>query len=453
MLVESVHPRLSPEAAGRALREELRPPLGAEQAVIEAEQCLGCGGPYAEAPCTTACPADIDVPEFIEQIRVGEPRAAARTIFAENLMGGSCARTCPVEAMCEGACVLTHEGRPPVRIGQLQRFATDTALAERMPARTVRSGSGHSIAVVGAGPAGLACAGELAALGHRAVVYEARDEPGGLVRFAIAPFRQLDEPLARELRMIEDLGVRVRFGARVSSQEEMLRIESEHDALVLAAGMGRDRDLSLPGDELAGVWDALPFIEALKTGVPPRVGDHVAVLGGGNTAIDVAREALRLGAAEATILYRRTESEMPAYPHELEEALLEGVRFEWLTTPVGFCGEDRVEAVRCSHVSLGPPDENGRRRPVPVEGGEFLFPADTAVKALGQTPRSELAEWLEGVELEGGHVQVDAATGQTGRPGVFAAGDAINGGDTVVEAVREAKLAARAIDSWLGGRT
>jgi glutamate synthase (NADPH/NADH) small chain len=215
--------------------------------------------------------------------------------------------------------------------------------------------------------------------------------------------------------------------------------------------MGPDVDVRLPGDDLRGVWDSLAFVEALKTGRPPGVGDRVAVIGGGNTAVDVAREALRLGAAEVTILYRRTEAEMPAYRHEVEEARAEGVRFQWLTVPVRFLGAGRLEGIECSYVRLGAPDGTGRPRPEPVPGTGFVMPASTAVKAIGQAPRSDFLGWIDGLELEDGLVRVDPATGQTANPKYFCGGDAVNGGDTVVEAVRAAKVAARGIDAYLQG--
>jgi len=435
--------------APQRLPEELRPPLSDEEAAVEADRCLECGGPYAEAPCTVACPARIDVPGFITAVAEGDPGQAAATIFAENVLGGTCARVCPVEVLCEGACVLLHEGRRPVEIGRLQRYATDWAFATgfRLPPPPERNG--RRVAVIGAGPAGLACAGELAALGYDVTVYEAREEPGGLVRYAIAPYRQQREPLPQEVEVLAGLGVELRLGTPVDSPEALRAIEAEAEAVFLGVGLGKDVEAEFSGDDLSGVWDSLPFIEAIKTGRPPSVGSRVVVIGGGNTAMDVAREALRLGAEEVTVLYRRTETEMPAFPHEVAEAREEGVRFRWLTQPLRFLGAGRLEAVECCSVELGEPDESGRRRPQPLPGTEFLLPADTAVKAIGQTPRRELLGWIEGLELAEGLVAVDPATGRTGNPRYFAAGDATNGGATVVEAVREGKIAARGVHAYL----
>jgi len=430
---------------------ELRPPLSEAAAVAEADRCLECGGPYAPAPCVIACPAGVDVPRFVAEVAAGEPLAAAATIFAENLLGGTCARVCPVEVLCEGACVLHHEGRPPIAIGALQRFATDQAFAERLRPRPPAPPTGRRIAVIGAGPAGLVAAGELAARGHTVTVYDEREEPGGLVRYGIAPYRQTNEPLPDEARMLGELGVEFRLGTPIDTPARLRQLEAEADAIFLGIGMGADVDVPLPGDELPGVWESLPFIEALKTGRLPTVGRRVVVIGGGNTAIDVAREAVRLGAEVVALLYRRTEAEMPAFPHEVAGAREEGVKIVRLTAPVRFVGSEKLEGVECLRMRLGARDESGRRRPQPVPGSEHVIPADTAVKAIGQAPRSELCSWIEGLELDGGRVKVDPASGRTANPKYFAAGDAVSGGATVVEAVRGAKLAAWSIDDWLGG--
>jgi dihydropyrimidine dehydrogenase (NAD+) subunit PreT len=429
--------------------EELSPPLTETDAVVEADRCLDCGGPYAPAPCATACPAGVDVPGFITAIADGRPDEAAATIFAENMLGGTCARVCPVELLCEGACVLAHEGRRPIEIGRLQRFAADHALAEDLPLRRRAPHNWRRVAVIGAGPAGLVCAGELAARGYSVSVYEEHVEPGGLARFAIAPYRQLREPLPQEARLLSELGVSFELGIGIDTPESVATIEASHDAVVLAIGLGADTPVALPGADLPGVWNSLPFIEAIKTGAPPIVGRSVVVIGGGNTAIDVAREAVRLGAREVTVLYRRTRTEMPAYAHEVDEALDEAVRFEWLTVPVRFVGETCLTGVECRRAELGDPDASGRRRPVEVTGSEFVVPAETAVNAIGQQPRADFLQWIAGVELDHGRLVVDRATGRTGKSKFFAAGDVTNGGATVVEAVREAKIAARGVDEWL----
>jgi len=389
------------------------------------------------------------VPGFIDAIAIGDLDAAARTIFDQNLLGGTCARVCPVEVLCEGACVLEHGDRRPIAIGALQRAATDHALAHGMALRPSTRRNGHRVAVVGSGPAGLACAGELAARGYTVTVYDGRDEVGGLVRFAIAPYRQQADPLPLERQALEALGVRFRLGTAVSSAGALDEIAGACDAVFLGVGMGADADVRYSGEELPGVWESLPFIEALKTGAPPDVGERVVVIGGGNTAIDVCREALRLGAAEVTLAYRRTRAEMPAYGFEVEEAEREGVRFQWLASPLRFLGSWHLEGVECEQMTLGTPDNEGRRRPVPVPESAFVLPANTAVKAIGQRSRGELAQWVDGLEFEHGVLTIDPETGQTGNPKFFAAGDVTNGGGSVVEAVAAAKRAAQGIDTWL----
>jgi dihydropyrimidine dehydrogenase (NAD+) subunit PreT len=429
--------------------DELTPPLSPAEALVEADRCLECGGPYAAAPCVDACPAGVDVPAFVAALARDEPEAAARIVFAENLLGGTCARVCPVELFCEGACVLHHEGRKPVEVGRLQRFACDTALSTGASLRRSAPYNWLRVAVIGAGPAGLACAGELAALGYDVTVYDDRIEPGGLVRYAIAPYRIQREPLPAEARVLSELGVHFELGIEIDSPEALAAVAEDADAIVLAVGLGADADVRYPGDELPGVWESLPFIEAIKTGQAPAVGDSVCVVGGGNTAVDVAREAIRLGAGHVTMLYRRTATEMPAYPHEVAEAIDEGVQIEWLTAPVRFIGGSRVQAVECRRMRLGAPDASGRARPEEVPGTEVLIPADTVVKAIGQSPRVAFLSQIDGLDLDHGLIKVDPMTGQTANPRYFAAGDATNGGATVVEAVRAAKRAAQGVHEWL----
>jgi glutamate synthase (NADPH/NADH) small chain len=436
-------------AAPSDLFAELRPPLSRAEAIVEADRCLECGGPHAAAPCVLACPAGVDIPAFVAALAAGDAAGAGRVIFAENLLGGTCARVCPVEILCEGACILEHEGRRPIAIGLLQRLAAEAALADDEPLRTRAEPTGRRVAVVGAGPAGLACAGELAVAGHAVTVFDERLEVGGLVRYAIAPYRQVSDPLSDEARRLEELGVELRLGVSVDGADALAAVEHEFDAVFLGVGMGADAEVHYPGEELAGVWDSLPFIEALKTGSPPDVGRRVVVIGGGNTAIDVAREAVRLGADVVTLVYRRTRAEMPAYGFEVDEAEEDGVRFQWLAAPVRFVGGRRLEGVECVAMTLGEPGVDGRRRPQPVEGSEFVLAADTVVKAIGQQARLELGDWLEGAEFAHGMLMVDPRTGRIGGTSFFAGGDVTNGGASVVQAVSEGKRAARAIDEWL----
>lgn len=434
--------------------QEEHPPFSDDEAVVEAQRCLQCGGPVAPAPCTVACPTGIDVPGFILQIEEGQPLDAADTIFASNLLGGTCARVCPVEELCEGACVLDEEGRKPIEIGRLQRHATDKALLEErpVPLRTVPASRDEHVGIIGAGPAGLACAGQLAQRGYHVSVYEQRVLPGGLVTHAIAPYKQHIEPLLEEFERLNAPSISFHFDTTVGDDISIGRLEDEHDAVFLGAGMGRDYQTNLPGEDLNGVWDSLDFIEALKLGPFPEreLDGPVVVVGGGNTAIDVAREVARLG-GEARMVYRRNEDQMPAYPHEVEAARREGVEFEWLANPRRYFGSDRVEGVQCVRMELGEPDASGRPRPQPVPGSEFVLKAHTVVKAIGQQAWWDLLEALD-VEADGGRVRVDDRE-KTSRPGFFAGGDCVNGGATVVEAVEDGKRAAQEIDRYLSGRS
>jgi dihydropyrimidine dehydrogenase (NAD+) subunit PreT len=435
--------------------EQVLPYSSEEEAIFEAERCLECGGPLAAAPCVAACPARVDVPEFIKEILNRDYEASGKTVFAANALGGSCARVCPVEELCEGACVLREEGRRPVAIGRLQRFATDWVLDQDIEYFEQGKPNKRSVGVIGAGPAGLACAAELAKLGYQVTVYEGHSDFGGLVVRAIAPYKQHIEPLPQEAERIARLGVDFRLGQPVGGALSLQELERRHQAIFLGVGMGKDTEIRWEGDNLEGVYESLAFIEELKLGDPRRlaVGECVAVIGGGNTAIDVAREAVRLGAQDVMILYRRTEEQMPAFRKEVKWARKEGVHFYWLLAPQRLRGTSRVEGVECLYMRLGSPDSSGRPRPEPVPGTEFVLKVDTVVKAIGQQSRTDLLEQISGLRLDGGLVKVDPQTMQTANPRYFAGGDCINGGATVVQAVHDGKLAAAGIHRYLSTRS
>lgn len=436
---------------GIALPTALQTPLDDTEALWEADRCLRCGGPTAPAPCVLACPTQIDVPGFLDAIARRDLQAAATIIFSANALGGSCARVCPVEELCQVACVLDKQGRRPISIARLQRHAADWALSRGAVPLRPGPRNGKRVTVIGAGPAGLGCAATLTQLGYAVTIVDARSEVGGLVRYAIAPYRLTRDPLPAEAERLAQAGVRFRFDFPVDDPLRLRALEQEADALFLGVGLGTDAEVPYPGDDLPGVWDSLPFIEALKLGHPPRVGKHALVVGGGNTAIDVAREALRLGAPRVTMLYRRTEKEMPAYAHEVREARAEGVAFEFLADPVRFLGNGHVDRVECRRMRLGAPDASGRSRPEPVTGSEFVLEADTVIMAIGQQRRTEFFSWIDGLRLDHGLVVVDPHTGQTSVPKYFAGGDAVNGGATVVQAVHAGTVAARGIHRYLTG--
>ncbi|MFO0829835.1 MAG: FAD-dependent oxidoreductase [Phycisphaerales bacterium] len=453
--------------------KDAHPAMSEREAVLEAEACLQCGGPCVAAPCVGACPAGIDIPGFIHDIACGKPVDAAAKIFADNILGGTCARVCPVEVLCEGSCVLVKEGRHAIQIGRLQRHATDHAFD--VSASTLRpraAARAESIGVIGAGPAGLACAAELALRGFSVTVYEKREFPGGLVTRGIAPYKQQYKPLPAELEQIRKLGVEVRFGVAVGKDITLEQLRAEHDALFIGVGMGDDMPARIPGENLAGIWESLQFIEELKLGAAGKlhVGRRVAVIGGGNTAIDVAREAVMLwvseitagntaidvarqavmlGASDVMMLYRRSEAEMPAFAHEIRAAKREGVHIVPLVAPVAFLGTNRVTGVRCVRMQLGAPDASGRPRPEPIPGSEFDIEVDTVIKAIGQKPHSELMAHLC-VDMKGSLVRVDDDM-RTSAADIYAGGDCINGGSTVVQAVADGRKAALAIDRRFTG--
>ncbi len=455
------------------VNRDAHPTMTQSEAVLEAEACLQCGGPCSAAPCTRACPAGIEIPRFIDEIAKGRPLDAAATIFSDNVLGGTCSRVCPVQVLCEGSCVLLKEGRRPIQISRLQRYATDQAFKEpdhALPFKP-RAKRPESVGVIGAGPAGLACAAELAVLGYAVTVYERRDFPGGLITRGIAPYKQQFEPLPDELEQIRKLGVEFRFGVEIGKTITIDELRKAHKAVFLGMGMGDDMPAKIPGEDLPGVWESLRFIEQLKlSGDTPRIGTRVAVIGGGNTAIDVAREARMLweietaaantavdvarearmlGAAEVKMLYRRSEADMPAFPHEIAAAKREGVTIVTQVAPIAFIGDTQVRAVRCVKMRLGPPDASGRPRPEPEPGSEFDIPVDTVIKAIGQKPHAEFFKSI-GVEMKGSTVKVDE-DGRTSVPGFYAGGDCINGGATVVQAVRDGRRSARAIDRSITG--
>ncbi|MBI4409130.1 MAG: NAD(P)-dependent oxidoreductase [Gemmatimonadetes bacterium] len=426
-----------PEERYEANFADLAPPLTPDQALGESSRCLFC----YDAPCTTACPTHIDVPAFIKMIASGNLRGAAREILDANPMGHSCARACPVEVLCEGACVLNQLHKRPIEIARLQRYATDFALEHRLRLFEPGAATGRRVAVVGAGPAGLACAQDLRRCGHDVVIFEAREFPGGLNTYSIADYKMKPPTALAEARMVLDLGAELRTGVRVGEDVSFEELLEQYDAVFVGVGLGGTRRLGIPGESLHGVVDALSFIEELKLR-PKRevaVGRRVVVVGAGNTAIDAATQAKRLGAERVTIVYRRTDADMPAYHYEYELAKADGCEFRWSTLPVRFVGNAVVEAVECVRTQSG--------RPLP--GTEFRLDADMVVLAIGQEPRASLLARIPGVRFQNGRLLADPATGQTSNPRVFTGGDCANGGKEIVNAAADGKRAAAAIHALL----
>jgi glutamate synthase (NADPH/NADH) small chain len=417
---------------------DLKPALTGAQARAEAARCLFCH----DAPCVTACPTGIDIPLFIRQIHSSNLVGAARTILEANSLGHSCARVCPVEVLCVGECVYNAKGEPPIMIGRLQRNATDYVIHAGIQLFEAGLPSGRAVACVGGGPASLACAHELVRLGHRAVVFEKSAWPGGLNTDGVAPYKMHAEESLAEVEWLSQIGIEWRLGVEVGRDASWSDVEREFDAVFLGTGLGGDAPLGIPGEELAGVWGATALIEAIKTGrqVDPASVYAAIVIGGGNTAIDAARELKLLGVPEVRLVYRRGPESMPAYAHEREHAIAEGVSFTWRAVPVAFEGNGRVKAVRLSTVDHG-------FNPV---GDPFSLPADLVAVAAGQNRLEALLSSIPGgVRHSGGRVDVDPATGGTSNPKYWAGGDLANGGAEVVNAAAEGKRAARDIHAWL----
>jgi dihydropyrimidine dehydrogenase (NAD+) subunit PreT len=432
-------PALSPEEFARNFAE-IHPPFTRQEAVVEATRCLFC----FDAPCTNACPTHIDVPRFIKKIASGNLRGSALTILDANVLGLSCSRVCPVDVLCEGACVLHRYNKEPIEIGRLQRHAMDhfyssvvVGQASWPVQQTVNKTA--AIACIGAGPASLACAAELARRGYKATVFDSRPQAGGLNTYGVAEYKFRPADSQKEVDLVRSLGVEFRLNVEVGTSLSVDDLEKEFTAIFIGAGLGPTQPLAIPGEELPGVMDALHFIADYKTTGTTRVGRRVAVVGGGNTAIDAATAARRLGAESVHMLYRRGEPQMPAFSFEVELAKQDGVTFHWHTQPVAVQGTAAVEAIEC--LRTGSDLE-------PIAGSNFVMPCDTVIVSIGQ---SKLVNLLArcGVELKNGRVAIDPQTGQCANPRYFAGGDCVNGGREVVDAVAGGKRAAIGMSAWL----
>jgi dihydropyrimidine dehydrogenase (NAD+) subunit PreT len=421
----------------RARFSELKPALTAQAAVIEADRCLNC----FDAPCTAACPTHIDVPGFIKRIASGNLRGSALRILDANILGASCARVCPVDVLCEGACVLTRQNRKPIQIGQLQRRAMDAfwASGEAVP---VAAPGTHKlrVACIGGGPASLACAAELCRQGARATVIERRELPGGLNTYGVAEYKLRAADSVHEVEMIRRLGVEFRCGLEVDSAAALVALEAEFDFIFLGLGLGAMQRLNIPGEDAEGVMNALELIAAYKTGHLRELHGTVVVVGAGNTAIDAANAARRLGADTVYMLYRRSESDMSAFDFEYEHAKQEGVQFLWRRQPVaigqGEHGRLILETVQAR-------EADGKIEVIP--DSQSAIACDLVVPAIGQSPLTQILQELRGVQARDGKIVADRVTGQTGNPRYYAGGDCVNGGREVVDAVAGGKRAARAM--------
>ncbi|MDQ0244349.1 glutamate synthase (NADPH/NADH) small chain [Bacillus fengqiuensis] len=437
---------LSPKDLMENFRE-VKKGLTAREALEEANRCLFC----YDAPCIKACPTSIDIPSFIKKIASGNLKGSARTIMLSNPVGASCSRVCPTEELCEGACVL-NDATKPIMIGDLQRYATDWAIQNEQVLFSKGEANGKKVAIVGGGPAGLSAARELARLGYGVTIFEAEEEAGGLNTYGIVSFRLPKQISYWEVNQVKGLDVEIRTNTRVGKDISAKEIMEEYDFVVLAIGMAEVPNIGIEGEHLDGVYDAIEFVKDTKT-KPLSVdfaGSRAVVIGAGNTAIDAATCSVRLGADNVKILYRRTAEEMTAYDFEYDFAKQDGVEFRWLTAPKRIIGDEngKVKQIECVKMSLGEPGTDGRRRPVPIEGSEFVLEVDAVIKAIGQNRHIGLIEEFD-LQHDHGVVKVNLDTLQTSNSKVFACGDVIfgkgQGEAMVVTAAQQGKNTAYAI--------
>lgn len=427
-----------------------------EMAMEEAARCLNC----KHKPCMDGCPVNVPIPGFIEKVAEGDFDAAYEIITSENALPAICGRVCPQENQCEGKCVRGIKGEP-VAIGRLERFVADYHMANAKPAQVDIEKNGKRVAVVGSGPAGITCAGELIKKGYDVTVFEALHKAGGVLSYGIPEFRLPKDLVAKEIETVEKLGVDIEtnviVGRSVTIDELM---EQGYEAVFVGSGAGLPRFLNIPGENLLGVYSANEFLTRVnlmkaykfpETPTPVKVGKKVAVVGAGNVAMDAARTAKRLGAEEVYIVYRRSEEELPARAEEVHHAKEEGIIFKLLNNPCAIHGEDGwVTGIEVIKQELGEPDESGRRSPKPIEGSNYVIDVDTVVIAIGQSPNPLIRQTTPGLDTQKwGGIIVEEDTMKTSKDGVYAGGDTVTGAATVILAMGAGKKAAKAIDEYL----
>jgi glutamate synthase (NADPH/NADH) small chain len=425
---------------------DIHPPFDKkEAALVEANRCLFC----YDAPCIKQCPTSINIPKFIKQITTDNIKGSAHTIFDSNIFGGGCSRVCPVEKLCEGSCVYNLMHEDPIPIAKLQRYSTEKAIKEKWQLFNRKPSTGRRVAIIGAGPAGLSCAHGLSREGIDVTVFEKEAKGGGLMTYGIAAYKVTPEFCQDEVDFVTSLGgIKIEYNKELGKNISLGELKVQYDAVFLGIGVGLARQLEIPGEDLEGVVDAIEFIYNLrsKTFNQIPVGDKVVVIGLGMTAIDAATQAKRLGAKEVTIVYRRTQEEMPCTQVELDIAMLDGCTIKWLAAPKEVIGEEgKVTALVCSVMELGIADTSGRRAPADT-GKTFTLEVDMIIKAAGQTPFKQLVDQND-LQNAGGKLVVKNNAANI--DSVFAGGDCVNGGKEVVDAVQAGKDGAKAILEYL----
>jgi len=428
--------------------EEIHPPFSKNSAIAEANRCLYC----YDAPCIKACPTHIDIPAFIKKISTGNMLGSAKTILESNWAALTCAKACPVQVLCEGACVYNDKEEPAIQIGRLQRFSIDNYFEKGRPKLfSLEKKNGKSVGVVGSGPAGLACGAELALLGYEVTIYEANKIPGGLNTWGIAPYKTRQVDSLKEVELVKSFGVEIQTNVDVGKNISFDELNKKHNAVFIGIGLGESTELKIPGEDLKGVVNAIDFIEEVKKEKWPlvNIGKSVAVIGAGNTSIDAATESVRLGADKVMILYRRSEEEMSAYDFEFDLAKKDGVTFHFLTSPKKIIGKNSVEGIECVKMTLSNLEKVKRRTPVEIPNSNYVIPVDMVIKAIGQGAKTKFLNSISGLKMDEGKVIVNPENYQTGNEKVFAGGDCINGGKEVVNAAYDGKKAAHGIHEYL----
>jgi glutamate synthase (NADPH/NADH) small chain len=427
-----------------------------EQALAEVSRCLQCSKPQ----CVSGCPVEIDIPVFIKLMKEKQFDEAIKKIKKKNCLPAVCGRVCPQEKQCQKLCVLGKVG-DPVSIGRLERFLADWERQTGIACSEKARATGKRVAIIGAGPGGLTAASDLVKLGHEVVIFEALHSSGGVLMYGIPEFRLPKSIVQAEVEYVKKLGVEIRLNCligRTFTIPELLK--TGFDAVFIGTGAGLPRFLGIPGENLGGVYSANEFLIRInlmkaykfpECDTPIKIGKKVVVIGGGNVAMDSARSALRLGAEEVCIVYRRSKEELPARKEETENAEEEGIVFRYLANPVRFIGDEKgwVKAMECIRMELGSPDESGRRRPVPIKGSEFYIDVDTAIVAIGRTPNPIMQSTTEGLQVTGWNTIVTDENGKTSLEGVYAGGDAVTGEATVISAMGTGKKVAKAIHNYL----